>query len=110
MGMNCDSTPQGAEPLRSRWFAGWCLNWQHQWSVCDYRHLGPAYNYGLMSRSTNQFFPPILLLSPTMQAAISSAMADDLLAIQAHLTMRPSHTPRNLIVAVSWQAVRSCTI
>src|SRR5882724_6439602 len=40
-----------------------------------------------------------------MQAAISSAMADDLMAIQAHLTTHPKHIPGNLITAVSWHAI-----
>jgi len=37
-----------------------------------------------------------------MQAAVSSAVADDLMAIQAHLTTRPKHIPGNLVAAVSW--------
>src|SRR5882724_4166046 len=40
-----------------------------------------------------------------MQEAISSAMADDLMAIQAHLTTRPKHVPGNLVTAVSWHAI-----
>src|SRR5882724_4374046 len=40
-----------------------------------------------------------------MQAAVSSAVADDLMAIQAHLTTCPKHVPGNLIAAVSWHAI-----
>src|SRR5882724_11114537 len=35
-----------------------------------------------------------------MQAAVSSAVADDLMAIKAHLMTRPNHVPGNLIAAV----------
>jgi len=41
-----------------------------------------------------------------MQAVISSAMADDLMAIKAHLKTLPEHTPENLIGAVSWHVIR----
>ena len=41
-----------------------------------------------------------------MQAAVSSAVANDLMAIKAHLTTRSNHVPGNLIVVVSWQAIR----
>ena len=40
-----------------------------------------------------------------MQAAVSNAIADDLMAIKAHLTTRPKHTPRNLVAAMSWHAI-----
>src|SRR5882724_8657065 len=40
-----------------------------------------------------------------MQAAISNAVADDLMAIKAHLSMPPSHIPGNLVAAVSWHAI-----
>src|SRR5882724_3238088 len=40
-----------------------------------------------------------------MQAAISSTMANDLMAIQAHLTTHPKHVPGNLITAVSWHVI-----
>src|SRR5882724_10981531 len=40
-----------------------------------------------------------------MQAAISSAVANDLMAIQAHLTTHPKHVPGNLVAAVSWHAI-----
>src|SRR5882724_10239523 len=40
-----------------------------------------------------------------MQAAVSSAMADDLMAIQAHLTTCPKHIPGNLVTAVSWHTI-----
>src|SRR5882724_7515112 len=40
-----------------------------------------------------------------MQAAISNAVANDLLAIEAHLQARPQHSPSNLVVAVSWHAI-----
>src|SRR5882724_7494675 len=40
-----------------------------------------------------------------MQAAVSNAMADDLLAIQAHLTTHPKHVPGNLVAVVSWHAI-----
>jgi len=40
-----------------------------------------------------------------MQAAISSAMANDLMAIKAHLMTQPSHVPWNLITVVSWHAI-----
>jgi len=41
-----------------------------------------------------------------MQAVISSAVADDLMAIKAHLTTHPKHTAGNLVAAVSWHAIR----
>src|SRR5882724_1499711 len=41
-----------------------------------------------------------------MQAVVSSAVTDDLLAIQAHLTTHPKHVPGNLITVVSWHAIR----
>ena len=40
-----------------------------------------------------------------MQAAVSSAVADDLMAIKAHLMTRPNHVPGNLVAVVSWQAI-----
>src|SRR5882724_12185473 len=40
-----------------------------------------------------------------MQAAVSSAMANNLMAIQAHLTTCPKHIPGNLIAVVSWHAI-----
>src|SRR5882724_1253830 len=40
-----------------------------------------------------------------MQAAVSNAIADDLMAIKAHLTTCPKHTPGNLIAAVSWHVI-----
>src|SRR5882724_2033195 len=40
-----------------------------------------------------------------MQAAVSSAVADDLMAIKAHLTTRPNHVPGNLVAAVSWHVI-----
>jgi len=40
-----------------------------------------------------------------MQAAISNAITDDLMAIKAHLTTRPKHTPGNLVAAVSWHVI-----
>ena len=40
-----------------------------------------------------------------MQAAISSAVADDLMSIKAHLMTQPNHVPGNLVTAVSWQAI-----
>ena len=40
-----------------------------------------------------------------MQAIISSTMANDLMAIKAHLKTRPEHTPENLIAAVGWHAI-----
>jgi len=40
-----------------------------------------------------------------MQATISSAVADDLMAINAHLTTRPNHVPGNLVAAVSWHVI-----
>src|SRR5882724_2809368 len=40
-----------------------------------------------------------------MQAAISNAVANDLLAIEAHLQARPRHSPSNLVAAVSWHAI-----
>ena len=40
-----------------------------------------------------------------MQAAISSAVADNLMAIQAHLTTHPKHIPGNLVTAVSWHMI-----
>ena len=41
-----------------------------------------------------------------MQAAISNAVANDLLAIKAHLLKHPSHIPGNPVVVVSWHAIR----
>src|SRR5882724_3952295 len=41
-----------------------------------------------------------------MQAAISNAVTNDLLAIKAHLLMHPSHIPGNLVAAVSWHVIR----
>jgi len=41
-----------------------------------------------------------------MQSAFSNAVTNDLLAIKAHLSTCPSHIPGNLIVAVSWHAIR----
>jgi len=41
-----------------------------------------------------------------MQAAISNAVANNLMAIKAHLQMQPSHVPGNLITGVSWHAIR----
>ena len=40
-----------------------------------------------------------------MQAAVSNAVADDLMAIKAHLSTCPSHLPGNLIAVVSWHAI-----
>src|SRR5882724_3907396 len=40
-----------------------------------------------------------------MQAAVSDAVADDLMAIRAHLSTRPSLVPSNLVAAVSWHAI-----
>ena len=40
-----------------------------------------------------------------MQAIISSAVTNDLMAIKAHLTTHPKHTPGNLIAAVSWHVI-----
>ena len=40
-----------------------------------------------------------------MQAAISSAVADNLMAIKAHLATRPEHVPVNLVVAMGWHAI-----
>ena len=40
-----------------------------------------------------------------MQAAVSSTVADDLMAIKAHLTTRPNHVPGNLVAVVSWHAI-----
>src|SRR5882724_1231254 len=40
-----------------------------------------------------------------MQAAVSNAVTNDLMAIKAHLSTCPSHVPGNLIVAVSWDAI-----
>jgi len=40
-----------------------------------------------------------------MQATISDAIADDLMAIKAHLQVQPSHVPRNLIAGVSWHVI-----
>ena len=40
-----------------------------------------------------------------MQAIISSAVADDLMAIKAHLKTRPKHTPENLVAAVGWHTI-----
>src|SRR5882724_13120498 len=39
-----------------------------------------------------------------MQAAVSSTIADNLMAIHTHLTTCPKHVPGNLIAAVSWHA------
>src|SRR5882724_8961859 len=82
----------------------WPLDWQHRWSMRAYEHLGCAYNCRLVSRLTDPFHNSsrFLLL---MQAAISSAVADDLMAIKAHLQARPSHLPRNLVACVSWHAI-----
>src|SRR5882724_2162648 len=100
---------QGAEPLQSRCCAGlwlcWRLDWWHRWSMRNCKHLGFAYNYRTMSRLTDHHFPLNYLLSPLMQAAVSSAVADYLMAIKAHLTTRPNHVPENLIAAVRWQAI-----
>ena len=41
-----------------------------------------------------------------MQAIVSSTITDDLMAIKAHLTTRPKHTPGNLVTDVSWHAIR----
>ena len=41
-----------------------------------------------------------------MPAAVSSAVANNLMAIQAHLTTHPKHIPGNLITTVSWHAIR----
>src|SRR5882724_2156524 len=41
-----------------------------------------------------------------MQAAVSSTVANDLMAIQAHLTTHPKHVPGNLIAVVSWHTIR----
>src|SRR5882724_6222741 len=40
-----------------------------------------------------------------MQAAVSDAVADDLMAIRAHLSTCPSLVPGNLVVVVSWHAI-----
>src|SRR5882724_6215456 len=40
-----------------------------------------------------------------MQAAVSDAIADDLMAIRAHLSTCPSLVPGNLVVVVSWHAI-----
>src|SRR5882724_10719829 len=40
-----------------------------------------------------------------MQAAVSNAVTNDLLAIEAHLQARPRHSPSNLVAAVSWHAI-----
>src|SRR5882724_858743 len=40
-----------------------------------------------------------------MQATVSNAVTDDLLAIKAHLSTHPSHIPENLVAAVSWHAI-----
>jgi len=40
-----------------------------------------------------------------MQAAVANAVADDLMAIQAHLTTFPKHIPGNLVAMVSWHAI-----
>src|SRR5882724_1292415 len=40
-----------------------------------------------------------------MQAAVSNAVTNDLMAIKAHLSTCPSHVPGNLVVAVSWHAI-----
>ena len=40
-----------------------------------------------------------------MQAAVTNAMADNLMAIWAHLMTFPKHVPGNLIAMVSWHAI-----
>jgi len=40
-----------------------------------------------------------------MQAAISSTVADDLMAIKAHLATLPEHIPMNLVAAMGWHAI-----
>ena len=40
-----------------------------------------------------------------MQAAVTNAMANDLMAIWAHLMTHPKHVPRNLVTTVSWHAI-----
>jgi len=40
-----------------------------------------------------------------MQAAVSSAVANDLMAIKAHLATQPKHIPANLIAAMGWHAI-----
>src|SRR5882724_3180617 len=40
-----------------------------------------------------------------MQAAVSDTVADDLMAIRAHLSTCPSLVPGNLVAAVSWHAI-----
>jgi len=40
-----------------------------------------------------------------MQAAVTNTLADDLMAIWAHLTTCPKHVPGNLVAAVSWHVI-----
>src|SRR5882724_285174 len=40
-----------------------------------------------------------------MQAAVSSAVANNLMTIQAHLTTCPKHIPGHLVTVVSWHAI-----
>jgi len=40
-----------------------------------------------------------------MQVTVSSTVANDLMAIQAHLQMQPGHVPRNLVAVVSWHVI-----
>jgi len=83
----------------------WHLDWWCQWSVHDYKHLGPAYNCRSISSPTNQYCPLIYLVSPSIQAAVSSTVANDLMAIQDYLMTCPKHVPSNLITVVNWHAI-----
>src|SRR5882724_7044183 len=82
----------------------WPLDWQHWWSMRAYERLGCAYNCRLILRLTDPF-PNSSCFLLLMQAAISNAVVDDLMAIKAHIQARPSHLPGNVIACVSWHAI-----
>jgi len=72
----------------------------------DQGHLDSTYNCGSLLRLTIQKHPLVLLSSHTTLTLPTHDITLKLVAIQGHVQMKPSLVLCNLVVVVSWHAIR----
>ena len=70
--------------------------------MCAPGRLEGTYNCGPILRLTNHNFHPLLL---KMSGDLTPPITQDLMALQAHVSTRPTLLPGNLVAVVSWNAV-----